>query len=148
MIALDTNILVYSHRSDSPFHARAQRVVRQLVEGGTRWALPWPCVHEFVANVTSARIYRSPTPLELAVEQASQWLGSPAVRLLAEEDGYWDVLAGLLHSSQVTGAKVHDARIAALCILHGVTELWTADRDFNRFAALETTNPLVEGTER
>lgn len=143
MIAVDTNILVYSHRKDSPFHDRAERVVRQLVEGGARWALPWPCIHEFLANVTNARIYKTPTPLELALEQVRQWLGSPNLRLLAEEDGYCDALATQLQSSQLTGAKVHDARIAALCISHGVSELWTADRDFNRFAALETTNPLV-----
>ena len=105
-----------------------------------------PCIHEFVANVTNARIYKAPTPLELALQQTSQWLGSPAVRLLAEDEGYWDALAALLRSSQVTGAKVHDARIAALCVAHGVAELWTADRDFNRFAAIKTANPLVEGS--
>jgi predicted nucleic acid-binding protein len=38
---------------------------------------------------------------------------------------------------------VHDARIAALCLQHGVRELWSADRDFNRFPALRTRNPLV-----
>jgi predicted nucleic acid-binding protein len=27
-----------------------------------------------------------------------------------------------------TGSKVHDARIAALCLQHGVKELLTADR--------------------
>lgn len=81
--------------------------------------------------------------MELALEQARQWLGSPNSRLLTEAEGYWETLAGLLQASQVTGAKVHDARIAALCISHGVSELWTVDRDFNRFAALETANPLV-----
>lgn len=143
MIAVDTNILVYSHRRDSPFHDRAERVVRQLAEGGARWALPWPCIHEFLANVTNARIYKTPTPIELALGQAMQWLGSPNLQLLAEEEGYWDALTAQLQSSQVSGAKVHDARIAALCISHGVSELWTADRDFNRFAALKTANPLV-----
>ena len=39
---------------------------------------------------------------------------------------------------------VHDARIAALCLSHGVRELWSADRDFSRFPALRTRNPLVE----
>ncbi len=34
-------------------------------------------------------------------------------------------------------------RIAALCQLHGVRELWTADRDFGRFAGLRTRNPLI-----
>jgi hypothetical protein len=43
----------------------------------------------------------------------------------------------------VVGAQVHDARVAALCRLHGVRELWTADRDFGRFPDLTVRNPLV-----
>ena len=33
--------------------------------------------------------------------------------------------------------------IAALCLAHGVRELWTHDRDFGRFPALAVRNPLV-----
>lgn len=75
MIAVDTNILVYSHCEDSAFHGPAFRVVRDL----------------------------------------------------AESDG----------------PRVHDARIAAICLSHGVDELWTADRDFSRFPGLTVKNPLV-----
>ena len=32
--------------------------------------------------------------------------------------------------------------IAALCLGHGVTEFWTADRDFSRFPDIPTRNPL------
>jgi hypothetical protein len=38
---------------------------------------------------------------------------------------------------------VHDARIAALCLTHGVQALWTADRDLTRFPRLRTVNPLI-----
>jgi uncharacterized protein len=38
---------------------------------------------------------------------------------------------------------VHDARIAALCLTHGVREFLTADRDFSRFPALRARNPLI-----
>jgi predicted nucleic acid-binding protein len=38
---------------------------------------------------------------------------------------------------------VHDARIVAICLHHGVSELWTADRDFSRFPSLKTRNPLT-----
>jgi predicted nucleic acid-binding protein len=57
--------------------------------------------------------------------------------------GYFDVLKGVLSGTRAAGALVHDARSAALCLHHGVRELWTADRDFSRFAALRTRNPLV-----
>jgi uncharacterized protein len=45
---------------------------------------------------------------------------------------------------QIRGGQIHDARIAAICLQHGVSELWTADRDFSRFPQLKTRNPLVD----
>ena len=69
MIAVDTNILVFAHRSDAEWHARAQSCVRELAEGGVAWAIPWPCVHEFLAIATHPRIYDPPTPLPTAIEQ-------------------------------------------------------------------------------
>jgi hypothetical protein len=143
VIAIDTNILVYSHRKDSPFHRSAFEAVRAVTASTSPWGLPWPCIHEFLANVTHPRIYRTPTPLRLALDQVEQWLSSPSIVPLAEEEGYWAAFRPLVESSQVAGAKVHDARIAALCIYHGVSELWTADRDFSRFSRLPIRNPLT-----
>lgn len=88
MIALDTNILVYAHRRDSPWHDKAREVVKALAEGSQPWAIAWTCLHEFYGIVT--------------------------------------------HS-----------RICAVCELHGISELWTADRDLSRFKTLRTKNPLV-----
>ena len=143
MIAVDTNLLVYAHREDSPWHAAAYARVAELAEGRDPWAIPWPCVHEFLAIVTHPRIYAPPTPLANALDQVDAWLESPSVALLAESEGYWAELKALLHDGQIAGPQVHDARVAALCRLHGVRELWTADRDFGRFGGLEFRNPLV-----
>ena len=143
MIAVDTNILVYAHRRDSEWHEPASACVRDLAEGVASWALPWPCVHEFLAIVTHERIYSPPTTSAKALEQISAWLESPSNVLLSETSGYWDVLVGLIGKSKITGPRVHDARIAALCIHHGVRELLSADRDFSRFGDLKTRNPLV-----
>jgi len=52
MIALDTNILVYAHRGESPFHEATDRAVTELAESGDVWGIPWPCIHEFLAIVT------------------------------------------------------------------------------------------------
>ena len=40
------------------------------------------------------------------------------------------------------GRSLQDARIAACCLDHGVTGLWTVDRDFGCFPSLKTKNPL------
>ena len=77
------------------------------------------------------------------MDQVESWLESPSVVLLAEGDAYWPALRAELERARVAGPRIHDARIAALCRLHGVVELWTADRDFTRFPELHTRNPLV-----
>jgi len=62
---------------------------------------------------------------------------------LAEEGAHWPTLKALLLRGKVSGALAHDARIAALCLAYGVSELWSADRDFGRFGKLRTRNPLL-----
>lgn len=143
MIAVDTNILVYAHRRDSEWHEPAFSCLRTLAEGSAAWGLPWPCLHEFYSIVTHERIYSPPSTSEQALKQIAAWLESPSVVPLSEAEGYWEVLAGLVRKSKISGPRVHDARIAALCIHHGVRELLSADRDFSRFGELRTRNPLL-----
>ena len=143
MIAVDTNVLVYAHREDSPWHDTAYARVVELAEGRAPWAIPWPCIHEFFAIVTHPRIYAPPTPLSTAIDQVEAWLESPTLILLAETEEYWPELRAVLEQGRVAGPVVHDARVAAICRDHGVRELWTADRDFSRFPSLRVRNPLV-----
>jgi uncharacterized protein len=143
LIAVDTNVLVYAHRRDSPFHDAAAAAIREVAESPAPWALPWPCVHEFYSIATHPRIYDPPSSPAEAIGQIDAWLESPAVVPLGEGGTYWSVLSSLLASAKVTGPLVHDARIAALCLSHGIRELWSADRDFSRFRELKITNPLV-----
>lgn len=143
MIAVDTNLLVYAHRRDAEFHRVAAERVKTLAEGRTAWAIPWPCVHEFFAIATHPRIYAPPTPVALASAQIDAWLESPTLTLLAESGRHWGELRGLLEAARLQGPAVHDARIAALCLQHGVSELWSADRDFGRFPRLKVVNPLM-----
>jgi toxin-antitoxin system PIN domain toxin len=143
VISVDTNLLVYAHRADASWHDAAAARVRELAEGRSPWAIPWPCLHEFLAIATHARIYDPPTPMAAALDQVDAWLESPSLVLLAEGADHWAQLRPLLESGRVSGARVHDARIAAICLAHGIRELWTVDRDFGRFAALVTRNPLA-----
>jgi len=143
MIAVDSNLLVYSHREDTPWHDVAYARIAELAEGQAPWAIPWPCIHEFLAIVTHPRIYIPPTPLETALSQVDAWLESPSLLLLSESEDYWQQLRTFLQTGRVCGPQVNDTRIAALCKHHGVTELWTADRDFGRFPNLKVRNPLV-----
>lgn len=144
MIAVDTNILIYAHREDSEFHNLAMSRLSALAESGGPWAIPWPCIHEFLGVVTHPRIFNAPTPFGVALDTVDAWLESPSVALLAEADEYWPLLRALVAAGKIVGPRVHDARIAALCLQHGVRELWSADRDFSRFPDLKVVNPLTE----
>lgn len=143
MIAVDTNILVYAHREESPWHDVALTRITELAQGRAAWAIPWPCIHEFLAIITHPRIYAPPTPLAAAMDQVEAWIESPSLVLLAETEGYWPELRSALEQGRISGPQVHDARVAAICQDHGVRELWTADRDFGRFPALNVRNPFV-----
>ena len=143
MIAVDTNILVYAHREDSPFHQPAIQRLTELAEGPANWAVPWPCLHEFLAIVTHPRIYAPPTPLDRALDQVEAWLESPTLVVLTETATHWPTLRELLANGRVAGPQVHDARVAALCRQHGIRELWSADRDFSRFVGITVANPLI-----
>jgi toxin-antitoxin system PIN domain toxin len=143
VLAVDTNILVYAHRREVGLHRAAAEVVRELAEGIQPWAIPWPCVYEFLSVVTNPRIWKgaSSTPAQ-AWNQVAAWLGSPTLRLLGETEHFADRLGEFVALSRVRGPIVHDARVAALCLAHGVEALLTRDRDFALFEQLRTRDPL------
>jgi toxin-antitoxin system PIN domain toxin len=143
MIAVDTNILVYAHREDSPWHEEALGRVTEIANSGAPWAIPWPSLHEFIAIVTHPKIYDPPTPLATALKALQAWQASNGLRMLAEGPGYFKTLSHQATAGKIKGAKIHDAHIAAICLHHGVKKLWSADRDFSSFPELVCENPLI-----
>lgn len=142
MIAVDTNILVYAHRADSPRHRAAAERVRTLAEGGARWCIPWSCVYEFLAIVTHPKIYAPPSTPAQALNQVTAWLESPALVLTGEGPEHWPALDAAARELKVRGPHVHDLRIALVCLGAGVSTLWTADRDFPQVRGLKRADPL------
>jgi len=141
--AVDTNVLVFAEIRSSPQHKTASALLKRLAEGGLPWAIPWPCIYEFLRVITHPRVYHPPVPISTALADLNCILDSPRLVLLAETDHHAEVMTRLVGESGVTGNLIHDAHIAALCVEHGVTELLTGDRDFSRFAALTTRNPFA-----
>jgi uncharacterized protein len=143
MIAIDTNVLVYAHRQDSPFHSAALAALTQLGLSKRQWGIPWPCIHEFISIVTGPAFEKSGTPLEQALDTVRAWIEHPNCSVLCETSNHFSLLSGLSQRAQVSGGAIHDARIAAICIEHQVEEFWTLNRDFHRFPDLRLRNPVV-----
>jgi len=140
--AVDTNVLVYATMVSTDHHERAVEVLRGLGEGAEPWAIPWPCVYEFLRIVTHPRVFLPPMPAERALEALEAVLRSPSLALLSETERHAEVMAAVLRQSRAAGNLMHDAHIAALCVEHGVEELVTGDRDFSRFPGLRVVNPF------
>ena len=120
-----------------------ERLSHPSQKASRRGPLPGPCVHEFLGIISNVKIMRPPTPMELAIDQVAAWAESATLVFLAESAGHLATLRQLALAGRVHGARIHDARIAAICLQHGVRELWTADRDFSLFPDLKTRNPMV-----
>lgn len=144
MIAVDTNILVYAHRPEFPLHDRAKRALDGLAASPSPWAIVIHCLVEFAGVVSHPKRFRYPSSASEIADQVAAWREAPGLSLLGDSPLVLDRLMVLIEQSKVTGARTHDARIAATCLASGVRELWTCDRDYGRFAELTTRNPLVD----
>ena len=117
--------------------------MQELAEGNDVWAIPWPCCYESRSVVTNSCIgNENATSPNQAWRQLSAWIASPSVRLIGETEGFPGILERFVRRPRVRGGVVHDARIAAICVAHGVETLLTRDRDFSLFPELKTRDPI------
>jgi len=142
VIALDTNILIHAHRKDASLHAPAYQAVKELAESQRPWSICFHGLIEFYGVVTQAKIWRNASTPEQAFKQISAWKAAPGLRIIKDSEECLEWLERLATKAKIHGALINETRIAACCLTHGVTELWTVDRDFSRFPELKTRNPL------
>jgi toxin-antitoxin system PIN domain toxin len=142
--ALDTNVLIYAEIRNSTHHDRARALLTECAEGAAAWAIPWPCIYEFLRVVTHPRVYHPPVPSRVALADIAAILMSPSLILLSETDRHAEIMADVVRSAGASGNLIHDAHIAALCVEHGVTQIVTGDRDFLRFEGLTVVDPFAE----
>ncbi len=143
MIAIDTNILIYAHVPSFVQHAPALAALEKLANSGAAWAVPWPCAHEFCAVISNKKWRNDALDATAAVAILRSWENAPNFRFLGATHQHLNYFAQTLLLSGVSGGQIHDARIAATCLEHNVSELWSADRDFSRFVGLRMRNPLI-----
>ena len=132
MQAIDTNILIYAEVESSKHHDPALKILKTLAEGALSWAIPWPCIYEFLRVVTHPRVFHPPVPLEIVLADLQRVLASPSLILLTETRRHPAVLDRTVRRAAATGNLIYDAHIVALCLEHGVSEVITGDRDSER----------------
>ena len=129
----DVNVLVAASRADHPHHAVARRWLETALaqaESGAAFTLMPMVLASFLRLVTSAKVFRTPTPLAQAVEFIDAVIVSAGVQL-ASQGAEWPRLRQLCIDGQLSGNQLPDAWLAATALELG-EHLVSFDRDFRK----------------
>jgi hypothetical protein len=141
--AVDANVLLYASDAASAFHERALAFLRRAAEGPELLYLPWPVVMAYLRIATHSAIFAQPLSPAEAAANVEALLGRPHVRTLGEVDGFWEAYRRVTSGIVVRGNLVADAHVASLLLQHGITTLWTHDRDYHRFEGIRVRDPFA-----
>lgn len=144
--ALDVNVLLYASDSGSEAHGAARAFLESCMEGDDLFYLGWPTVMAYLRMATHPAIFTQPLSPDEARRNVQVIVELPHVRMLAEEEGFWEVYCLVCDTVPVRGNLVPDAHLAALLRQHGVRTLYTRDRDFRKFDFLDVRDPFAGGT--
>lgn len=142
MILVDANLLLYAYNPSFDRHERARRWFEGILSRPDAVRLTWITILAFLRISTNVRAFEHPLTVDEALAIVAAWLARPMVSILEPGERHWEILAALLATTQLRGASVMDAELAAVALEHGAI-LATCDRDFARFANLRTVNPLA-----
>ena len=142
--AIDLNVLLYASDESSPRHAQARAFLARCLSEREICCLGWPTVLGYLRITTQPTVFRRPLTHEDAVANIEEIVREPHVRLLAEDDGFWEVYREVTADVPMRGNLVSDAHLAALLRRHGVRTLWTVDRDFLKFRFLDVKDPFTQ----
>lgn len=141
--SVDVNILLYASDSESPFYERSRDFLASCMQQGNLFFLGWPTIMGYLRIATHPSVFSHPlTPAEASANVESL-IELRHVRVLVEEEGFWEIYRGVAAQVAARGNLVPDAHFAALLRQHGVRTLYTHDRDFRKFDFLDVRDPLA-----
>ena len=142
MIAVDTNLLVYAHRSSLPEHDRARKALERASTDRRGWGIALATVAEFWSVVTHPAAARPST-----AEEAAAFLTALAtdgdMQVWTPGRHFEDRLLQLAADVAVTGARIFDLQIVLTAFEHGAVEVWTHDHRFTKIPGVRLIDPLA-----
>lgn len=140
---LDINVLVYATDRGSPFHDKAKLLVERFLTGPDLVYLLWPVALGYLRIVTHPGLLDAPLSPEAAARNIDQFVAQPHVRFVGEGDGFWSVYRRVADPVRPKGNLVPDAHLVALMRQHGISTIWTHDRDFRKFEGITVRDPFA-----
>lgn len=141
-VFIDTNVLIYTKLSLSPFHQKAIEQLQTLEATGTQLWISRQTIREYLSALTRSNDLSAPIPTASLVEDSRLFASQFSV---AEDNSdVTERLLTLIEQVSVGGKQIHDANIVATMQAYKIPSLLTHNtQDFNRFANLITVIPLA-----
>jgi uncharacterized protein len=136
----DVNVLVHALREDSPRHAPCRSWLQAVLDGDEAFGVADLVLSGCIRVATHPRVFRTPTPLDVAVSFVEAVRGQPHAVPIVAGPRHWELFTRLAREAGAKGNLVPDAYLAALAIESG-SEWITTDRDFSRFPSLRWRDP-------
>jgi len=140
--AVDVNVLLYASDTSSPLQSQAVEFLGLCVRNREVFCLAWPTLMSYMRIATHPSLFARPLSHDDAARNVEVLLRAPHVRVLAEDEGFWEIYREVAGEVPTRGNLVPDAHLAAVLRQHGVSILWTADRDFLKFSFLDVRSPF------
>lgn len=140
---IDVNILLYASDSSSPLHDRAAEFLQRCATGREVFCVAWVTLMSYLRMASHPAIFARPLAHQDAARNVEALLAAPMCRVIAEQDGFWEVYREIANDVAPRGNLVPDAHLAALLSQHGVVKLFTHDKDFRKFTFLDVRDPLA-----
>lgn len=138
---VDANVLLYASDAGSDRRERAVALLEGFAACPDLLYLFWPVVMAYLRIGTHPSVFDQPLDPAVARRNIEGLLSRPNVRAPGEQDGFWRAFERVVEGDVVRGNLVPDAHLVALMRQHGVRTIWTADRDFARFAGIDAKDP-------
>ncbi len=141
-VFLDTNVLIYSSFSGSPFHDAARARLSELESDGRVFWTSRQVLREFLASTTRPGVVVPPPPLGALSRSVRQF--EDEFEIADEDAAVTAILLDLLKLRTVQGKQIHDANIVATMRRYQIPSLLTHNTgDFLRYTPEINVLPLV-----
>lgn len=144
MFVVDTNVFLYAVNRDVEENRRAREALTEWRKGPEDAYVTWSILYEFLRVSTHPGVFPRPLTFAQGREYVDALLASPRFSVLVESDRHAGVLGDLQGEfPDLAGDAMHDLHTVALMKEHGVTEIRTRDRVFERFTFLRVADPFA-----